>query len=50
MFAIMTVFSGLMVPAGIPKLLHTSGHQFAAEVLLLGRNVTAVEARDRFRL
>jgi len=34
---------------GIPKLLRTSGHQLAAEMLLLGRNVTAVEARDRLR-
>lgn len=41
---------GLTFPVGIPKLLRISGHQLAAEMLLLGRNVTAVEARDRLRL
>ena len=36
--------------AGIPRLLRISGHQLAAEMLLLGRDVSAIEARDRFRL
>ena len=41
---------GLTLVVGIPKLLRASGHQLAAEMLLLGRNVTAIEACDRFRL
>jgi enoyl-CoA hydratase/carnithine racemase len=45
-----TALSGLTFEAGIPRLLRVSGYQLAAEMLLLGRNVTAVEARDRFRL
>ncbi|KAF9786720.1 ClpP/crotonase-like domain-containing protein [Thelephora terrestris] len=49
-FAFSEVKHGVIAAAGgIPKLLRTSGHQLAAEMLLLGRNVTAVEARDRFR-
>lgn len=49
-FAFPEVKRGVIAAAGgIPRLLRVSGYQFAAEMLLLGRNVTAVEARDRFR-
>jgi len=46
----MTTLPDLNCVAGIPRLLRISGYQLAAEMLLLGRVVTAVEARDRFRL
>jgi len=45
-----TAIPDLISVAGIPRLLRVSGYQLAAEMLLLGRNVTAIEARDRFRL
>lgn len=49
-FAFSEVKRGVIAAAGgIPKLLRVSGHQLAAEMLLLGRNLTAIEARDRFR-
>ncbi|KAF9654148.1 enoyl-CoA hydratase/carnithine racemase [Thelephora ganbajun] len=49
-FALPEVKRGVIAAAGgIPRLLRVSGYQLAAEVLLSGRNVTAVEARDRFR-
>jgi len=49
-FALPEVKRGVIASAGgIPRLLRVSGYQLAAEMLLLGRNVTAVEARDRFR-
>jgi len=34
---------------GIPRLQRTAGHQFAAEMLLTGRTVTAEEAMNRYR-
>lgn len=49
-FALPEVKRGVIAAAGgIPRLLRVSGYQLAAEMLLLGRNVSAVEARDRFR-
>jgi len=49
-FGLPEVKRGVIAAAGgIPRLLRVSGYQLAAEMLLLGRNVTAVEARDRFR-
>jgi len=49
-FALPEVKRGVIASAGgIPRLLRVSGYQLAAEMLLLGRNVSAVEARDRFR-
>jgi len=49
-FEFSEVKRGVIAAAGgIPKLLRISGHQLAAEMLLLGRSVTAVEARDRLR-
>ena len=50
MSSIVAALPGLIFAVGIPRLLRVSGYQLAAEMLLLGRNVTAVEARDRFRL
>jgi len=46
----MAALPDLTSVVGIPRLLRVSGYQLAAEALLLGRDVTAVEARDRFRL
>jgi len=49
-FAFPEVKRGVIASSGgIPRLLRVSGYQLAAEMLLLGRNVTAAEARDRFR-
>jgi len=49
-FALPEVKRGVIaIAGGIQRLLRVSGYQLAAEMLLLGRNVSAVEARDRFR-
>ncbi|KAF5312114.1 hypothetical protein D9619_002431 [Psilocybe cf. subviscida] len=48
-FALPEVKRGVVaVQGGIPRLAHAAGHQRAAEMLLLGKNVSAAEARDRF--
>ncbi|OJA08881.1 hypothetical protein AZE42_01729 [Rhizopogon vesiculosus] len=49
-FALPEVKRGVLAAQGvIPRLARVAGHQLASEMLLLGNNVTAVEARDRFR-
>ncbi|KAF9055721.1 enoyl-CoA hydratase/carnithine racemase [Panaeolus papilionaceus] len=48
-FALPEVKRGVVaIQGGIPRLAHIAGHQLASEMLLLGRTVSAVEARDRF--
>ncbi|EIW83598.1 ClpP crotonase [Coniophora puteana RWD-64-598 SS2] len=48
-FALPEVKRGVVAAQGvIPRLARVSGHQLASEMLLLGNNVSAAEARDRF--
>jgi len=50
LFAMPEVKRGVVAAlGGIPRLSRVAGHQLASEMLLLGRPVTAMEARDRFR-
>lgn len=49
-FAMPEVKRGVVAAlGGMPRLSRVAGHQLASEMLLLGRSVTATEARDRFR-
>jgi len=48
-FTLPEVKRGVVAAQGvIPRLARVSGHQLASEMLLLGNNVSAIEARDRF--
>ncbi|KAL1716393.1 ClpP/crotonase-like domain-containing protein [Schizophyllum commune] len=48
-FALPEVKRGVIAAAGgIPRLAHLAGHQLASELLLLGRTITAEDARARF--
>ncbi|VDC05766.1 unnamed protein product [Peniophora sp. CBMAI 1063] len=48
-FALPEVKRGVIAAQGvIPRLRTSAGHQFAAEMLFLGRKITAIEAQQRF--
>ncbi|EGN93538.1 hypothetical protein SERLA73DRAFT_126437 [Serpula lacrymans var. lacrymans S7.3] len=49
-FALPEVKRGVVAAQGvIPRIAKVAGHQLASEMLFLGKTITAVEARDRFR-
>ncbi|KAF8890099.1 enoyl-CoA hydratase [Infundibulicybe gibba] len=48
-FALPEVKRGVVaIQGGIPRLAQIAGHQFASEMLLLGRTISATEAQSRF--
>ncbi|KAI6135920.1 ClpP/crotonase-like domain-containing protein [Pisolithus sp. B1] len=50
-FALPEVKRGVVAAqGGIPRLARVAGHQLASEMLLLGNTITALEARDKYRL
>ncbi|KAF9476925.1 enoyl-CoA hydratase [Pholiota conissans] len=48
-FALPEVKRGVMaIQGGIPRLAYSAGHQLASEMLLLGKTIDAMDARNRF--